>query len=84
MWCVIFAVILSMTGCGGSLYRVSPRVEAPISGKAGEARGGGITLRAVPLRTDEVASTGNINSQRSAIGQTPQLCLGSRTLANQA
>ena len=53
LWSVIFAALLSVTGCGGSLYRVSPRVEAPISGKAGEARGGGITLRAVPLLTDE-------------------------------
>lgn len=42
-----------MAGCGGSLYKVSPRVEAPISERAGEARGGGILLRAVPLLTDE-------------------------------
>lgn len=53
MWCAVFAALLSVMGCGGSLYRVSPRVEAPISGKAGEAQGGGITLRGVPLLTDE-------------------------------
>jgi hypothetical protein len=42
-----------MAACGGSLYKVSPRIAAPISEKAGEARGGGIVLRAVPLLTDE-------------------------------
>jgi hypothetical protein len=42
-----------LAACGGSLYKVSPRVGAPISERAGEARGGGITLRAVPLLTDE-------------------------------
>jgi len=52
-WCAIIATLVLMTGCGGSLYKVSPRVEAPIYGKVGEARGGGITLRAVPLLTDE-------------------------------
>src|SRR4051812_34549466 len=47
-------VLLLMAACGGSsLYKVSPRVEAPLSEKAGEARMGGITLRAVPLLTDE-------------------------------
>jgi hypothetical protein len=54
IWCAVCAALLSVTGCGaGSLYRVSPRIEAPISEKAGEARGGGITLRGVPLLTDE-------------------------------
>jgi hypothetical protein len=42
-----------LAACGGSLYKVSPRVEAPISETAGEASGGGIRLRAVPLLTDE-------------------------------
>jgi hypothetical protein len=53
LWCAIFAALVPLTGCGGSLYKVSPRVEAPISEKAGEAQAGGITLRAVPLLTDE-------------------------------
>lgn len=53
LWCAIFAALVLVTACGGSLYKVSPRVEAPISEKAKEARGGGITLRAVPLLTDE-------------------------------
>ncbi|HEX8144742.1 MAG TPA: hypothetical protein VF553_19390 [Pyrinomonadaceae bacterium] len=50
----ICCALALLAACGaGSLYKVSPRVEAPISGKAGEARGGGIALRAVPLLTDE-------------------------------
>lgn len=51
---VLLFVLFSMAACGsGSLYKVSPRVEAPLSEKAGEARMGGIILRAVPLLTDE-------------------------------
>jgi hypothetical protein len=42
-----------MAGCGGSLYKVSTRVEAPIPERAGEARGNGLRVRAVPLLTDE-------------------------------
>lgn len=53
MWCAILAASVLTTACGGSLYRVSPRVEAPLSEKAGEARAGGILLRGVPLLTDE-------------------------------
>lgn len=49
-----FGVLLFMAGCGGnSLYKVSPRVAAPLPERAGEARAGGIILRAVPLLTDE-------------------------------
>lgn len=47
------AALLLTAGCGGSLYKVSPRVEAPISERAGGASGGGINLRALPLLTDE-------------------------------
>ena len=47
-------VVLSLTmGCGGSLYKVSTRVEAPLPEKATEARGGALSVRAVPLLTDE-------------------------------
>jgi hypothetical protein len=49
----VCAALLLVASCGGSLYKVSPRVEAPISERAGEASGGGIRLRAVPLLTDE-------------------------------
>jgi hypothetical protein len=49
-----FIVLLGVAACGGgSLYKVSPRVAAPLPERAGEARAGGILLRAVPLLTDE-------------------------------
>jgi hypothetical protein len=41
-----------MAGCGGSLYKVKPRVDAPVTGSK-EANAGGFTVRAVPLLTDE-------------------------------
>ena len=47
------AVILLMAGCGGSLYKVKPVVEAPITGAAGTANAGGLSFRAEPLLTDE-------------------------------
>jgi hypothetical protein len=51
---VLLFVLFSMTACGGSsLYKVSPRVAAPLPERTGEARAGGIILRAVPLLTDE-------------------------------
>jgi hypothetical protein len=43
-----------MTGCGGgSLYKVKPVVEAPAGEAAGSVRASGISVRAVPLLTDE-------------------------------
>jgi hypothetical protein len=52
--CGLICVALLLTAaCGGSLYKVKPRVEAPISEKAREARSAGIQVRAVPLLTDE-------------------------------
>jgi hypothetical protein len=51
---VPLCLLLLTAACGGSsLYKVSPRVTAPLPERAGEARAGGITLRAVPLLTDE-------------------------------
>ncbi len=48
------ALLFLTAACGGgSLYKVSPRVAAPLPERAGEGRAGGIVLRAVPLLTDE-------------------------------
>ena len=52
--CALLAPILLVAGCGGgSLYKVKPVVEAPVTDAAGSARVGGINVRAVPLLTDE-------------------------------
>lgn len=46
------AVAFVITGCGGSLYKVKPKIDTPVTnGK--EASAGGLTVRAVPLLTDE-------------------------------
>src|SRR2546423_10623012 len=50
--CMMLALLFLMTGCGGSLYKVKPRVDAPVTGSK-EANAGGFTVRAVPLLTDE-------------------------------
>lgn len=48
----LLALALLIAGCGGSLYKVKPKIDAPITnGK--EANAGGFTVRAVPLLTDE-------------------------------
>lgn len=39
--------------CGGSLYKVKPVVNAPIETTTGTAEASGLSLRAVPLLTDE-------------------------------
>lgn len=46
-------LLLMMAGCGGSLYKVRPAINGPMTGAFREARGGGILLRAAPLLTDE-------------------------------
>lgn len=51
--CLIFLALSLTAGCGGSLYKVSPRVEAPMPPSAREGRGAGLEVRAVPLLTDE-------------------------------
>src|SRR5918911_4828809 len=46
------ALIFSIAGCGGSLYKVKPKVDTPVTdGK--DAGAGGFRLRAAPLVTDE-------------------------------
>jgi hypothetical protein len=50
-WCVMLALAFIIAGCG-SLYKVKPKIDAPITNGT-EARAGGFTVRAVPLLTDE-------------------------------
>jgi hypothetical protein len=50
---LLLLIVPGAFSCGGSLYRVKPVVDAPISTTAGTARAGGVELRAVPLLTDE-------------------------------
>src|SRR3954470_13419733 len=50
--CAALTLLFLAAGCGGSLYKVKPRVDAPVTG-AKEANAGGFTVRAVPLLTDE-------------------------------
>ena len=50
---VALAVLLLTAACGGSLYKVKPVVEAPIAEGATGADAGGITVRAVPMLSDE-------------------------------
>lgn len=45
--------MLLLGACGGSLYKVKPVVDAPVSSANGEATAGGFRVRAVPLLMDE-------------------------------
>ncbi|HEV2915893.1 MAG TPA: hypothetical protein VGX92_21610 [Pyrinomonadaceae bacterium] len=49
----IYAALALTAACGGSLYKVSTRVEAPLPPTATTARAGALRVRAVPLLTDE-------------------------------
>lgn len=51
--CALALVLVFTAACGGSLYKVKPVVEAPIADGAAGASEGGITMRAVPMLTDE-------------------------------
>jgi hypothetical protein len=50
--CIGFGLCLIPAGCGGSLYKVKPKIDAPV---AGGSRGSanGFSVRAVPLLVDE-------------------------------
>ena len=50
--CVTLILIFLMGACGGSLYKVKPKVDAPLT-DAKESSAAGFKLRAVPLLTDE-------------------------------
>lgn len=43
---------LSLAGCGGSLYKVKPKIDAPVTGGR-EGTAAGFSVRAVPLLADE-------------------------------
>ncbi|HEX8845174.1 MAG TPA: hypothetical protein VF791_11050 [Pyrinomonadaceae bacterium] len=49
---LVLALMFAMPGCGGSLYKVKPKVEAPVT-NGRDASAAGFTVRAVPLLTDE-------------------------------
>jgi hypothetical protein len=51
--CAIFVGLMLLAGCGGSLYKVKPVVAGPIKAAGTEASAGGLSLRAVPLLSDE-------------------------------
>lgn len=51
-WWISLVLAFAMTGCGGSLYKVKPKIDAPVTGGK-DADAGGLTVRAVPLLTDE-------------------------------
>ena len=47
-----FVLALLSASCGGALYKVKPKVDAPVTGGS-EANAAGFTIRAVPLLADE-------------------------------
>jgi hypothetical protein len=49
---LLFLTIM-LGACGGSLYRVKPVVQAPVSATTGTATAGGVRLSAAPLLRDE-------------------------------
>jgi hypothetical protein len=51
-WWMMFGMALMMIACGGSLYKVKPKIDAPVTGGK-EASASGFNVRAVPLLTDE-------------------------------
>jgi hypothetical protein len=50
--CVMLGLCLVAASCGGSLYKVKPKIDAPVAGGK-EASASGFSIRAVPLLTDE-------------------------------
>ncbi len=46
------ALVALAASCGGSLYKVKPKIDAPVEGGR-EASASGFTIRAVPLTADE-------------------------------
>src|SRR4051812_4662055 len=51
-WWAGCVLIFLIAGCGGSLYKVRPKIDGPVA-SAKEASAGGFTVHAVPLLTDE-------------------------------
>jgi hypothetical protein len=50
-WTTLVLIVIT-AGCGGSLYKVKPKIDAPVTGVK-DASAGGFNVRAVPLLTDE-------------------------------
>ena len=51
---LLIAIVLSAASCAGALYKVKPAVELPpLAENAKSASAGGVTIRAVPLISDE-------------------------------
>jgi hypothetical protein len=51
-WWTILVLAVVAVGCGGSLYKVKPKVDTPVTGGK-DASASGFNVRAVPLLTDE-------------------------------
>jgi hypothetical protein len=51
-WWTMLVLALVTAGCGGSLYKVKPKIDAPVTGGK-DASASGFNVRAVPLLTDE-------------------------------
>jgi hypothetical protein len=49
---MMLGVCLGLASCGGALYKVKPKIDAPVTGGR-EASAGGFSVRAVPLLVDE-------------------------------
>jgi hypothetical protein len=49
---ISFGLCLFVAACGGSLYKVKPKIDAPVEGGR-EGSAGGFTVRAAPLLADE-------------------------------
>lgn len=49
---ISFGLCLFVAGCGGSLYKVKPKIDAPVT-EGREASASGFHVRAVPLLADE-------------------------------
>jgi hypothetical protein len=49
---MLLSLVLVLASCGGSLYKVKPKIDAPVVGGR-EASASGFSVRAVPLLTDE-------------------------------
>jgi hypothetical protein len=49
---MILGLCLGLASCGGSLYKVKPKIDAPVTGGR-DASAGDFSVRAVPLMADE-------------------------------
>ena len=52
LWTLLVLSLGLASGCGGSLYKVKPKIDAPVTGGR-DASAGGVSVRALPLLADE-------------------------------